>query len=239
MDRHWYDKEESPPKPILPRIYQSLLDCDLDPKQILTKEGYKGFRQWHEKEKAKEREKSLCESSIGPKVQTAAGRGQEKDSKGENMEGRIREGEEIVIQTNRNGEPHYTLGNITFSDNPHKPVIREQEPDIKYKMSVKDNEGEYDSVDDWRQGKMSTKSVGFDPVRKPFHYNQKGIECIDAIEAALTEDEFRGYLKGNMLKYTWRERYKGKAIEDLKKAADYCNRLLIFLTKEKTDAEKK
>ena len=46
-----------------------------------------------------------------------------------------------------------------------------------------------------------------------------------AIEAALTEEEFKGYIKGNVLKYTWRENYKNK-IEDLKKAAWYLNRLI-------------
>mgnify|MGYP003642698884 CR=1 FL=1 len=46
-----------------------------------------------------------------------------------------------------------------------------------------------------------------------------------AIEAALTEEEFKGYVKGNVLKYTWRENYKNK-LEDLKKAAWYLNRLI-------------
>ena len=48
---------------------------------------------------------------------------------------------------------------------------------------------------------------------------------IEAIEAALTEEEFKGYIKGNVLKYTWRENYKNK-MEDLEKAAWYLNRLL-------------
>ena len=57
-------------------------------------------------------------------------------------------------------------------------------------------------------------------VDNPSHYTQGGIECIDAIRAALTDEEFRGYCKGNMLKYVWRERYKGGA-QDLAKAATY------------------
>lgn len=59
----------------------------------------------------------------------------------------------------------------------------------------------------------------------PDHYRQGGIECIDAIEAALTPEEFRGYCKGNIIKYTWRERYKGEAVS-LAKARWYLNRLL-------------
>jgi hypothetical protein len=60
-------------------------------------------------------------------------------------------------------------------------------------------------------------------VNHPPHYTQGGIECIDAIQAALTPEEFRGYCKGNALKYTWRERSKGQD-ESLKKAIWYLER---------------
>jgi hypothetical protein len=63
-----------------------------------------------------------------------------------------------------------------------------------------------------------------DNVNKPEHYRQGGIECIDAIQAALTPEEFRGYCKGNALKYVWRERYKG-GDESLRKAQWYLDRL--------------
>ena len=68
-------------------------------------------------------------------------------------------------------------------------------------------------------------------VNSPPHYNRQGIECIEAIEAALTPEEFKGYCKGNNIKYTWRENYKGKE-EDLRKAAWYLNRLLERLRDE-------
>jgi hypothetical protein len=64
-----------------------------------------------------------------------------------------------------------------------------------------------------------------DPVNQPEHYRQGEIECIDAIAAALTPDEFRGYCKGNVLKYVWRERHKGNA-QSLKKARWYLDRLI-------------
>ena len=63
-----------------------------------------------------------------------------------------------------------------------------------------------------------------DAVNHPPHYRQGGIECIDAIRAALTDEEFRGYCKGNVLKYVWRERHKG-GTESLKKAQWYMGRL--------------
>ena len=65
-----------------------------------------------------------------------------------------------------------------------------------------------------------------DLVNFPPHYRQGGIECIDAIRAALTEEEFRGYCKGNALKYIWRERYKG-GDESLLKADWYIAKLCI------------
>jgi hypothetical protein len=64
-----------------------------------------------------------------------------------------------------------------------------------------------------------------DPVNQPDHYRQGEIECIDAIQAALTAEEFRGYCKGNVLKYVWRERHKGSS-ESLKKARWYLDRLI-------------
>ena len=59
----------------------------------------------------------------------------------------------------------------------------------------------------------------------PSHYKTGEVECIDAIKSALTEEEYRGYLKGNIIKYTWRERMKG-AKESLQKAAWYLERLI-------------
>ena len=61
-------------------------------------------------------------------------------------------------------------------------------------------------------------------VNHPDHYNAGAVECIDAIESALTPEEFRGYCKGNALKYIWRERHKGE--DSLAKGAWYLARLL-------------
>ena len=63
-----------------------------------------------------------------------------------------------------------------------------------------------------------------DMVNSPPHYNQTGIECIDAIEAA-TGDGYEYYLQGNIMKYVWRYRYKNGG-EDLKKARWYLDKLI-------------
>lgn len=65
-----------------------------------------------------------------------------------------------------------------------------------------------------------------DPVNNPGHYTQGGIETIDALEASMSPIEFQGYCKGNILKYLWRYRHKGKAEEDLRKARWYLDRLI-------------
>ena len=65
-----------------------------------------------------------------------------------------------------------------------------------------------------------------DVVNSPSHYTADGgIECIEAIEAQLTPEEYRGWLKGNVAKYVWREKHKG-GIESLKKAQWYLTRLI-------------
>ena len=65
-----------------------------------------------------------------------------------------------------------------------------------------------------------------DMVNSPSHYKTGKIECIEAMEAMLTAEEFIGYLRGNAFKYLWRYRTKGKAYEDLQKAQWYLNRLI-------------
>tara|TARA_R100001015_G_scaffold11832_1_gene4903 strand:- start:3 stop:269 length:267 start_codon:yes stop_codon:yes gene_type:complete len=76
--------------------------------------------------------------------------------------------------------------------------------------------------EDYMIQKMNGESV--DNVNNPSHYNQAGIECLDAIAAA-TDDGYEYYLQGNIIKYLWRYRYKN-GIEDLKKAQFYLDRLI-------------
>jgi len=69
------------------------------------------------------------------------------------------------------------------------------------------------------------KDTKTDMVNSPSHYNQSGIECIAAIQAALGPN-FKYYLQGNVMKYMWRFDYKGKPLEDLQKAQWYLNTLV-------------
>ena len=73
-----------------------------------------------------------------------------------------------------------------------------------------------------------------DMVGAPRHYNTGNIECIDAIEESMSSVAFKGYLKGNCLKYLWRYDYKGKQVEDLQKAGWYLRKLTEMVTEENT-----
>ena len=67
-----------------------------------------------------------------------------------------------------------------------------------------------------------------DVVNAPPHYRAGAVECIDAVKAALTADEYRGYLKGNCLKYAWRERLKS-GLQDIQKLCWYAAELEAFV----------
>ena len=71
-----------------------------------------------------------------------------------------------------------------------------------------------------------------DNVCNPEHYNTGNIECIEAIEESMSSVAYKGYLKGNSMKYLWRYDYKGKQVEDLQKAGWYLNKLTDMVTEE-------
>jgi hypothetical protein len=72
-----------------------------------------------------------------------------------------------------------------------------------------------------------------DDPTNPSHYTAGGVECIEAIEASMSEEAFRGFMKGNCIKYLWRYERKNGA-EDLRKAQWYLQRLA-----EEVDADEK
>ena len=104
---------------------------------------------------------------------------------------------------------------------------------------VNDIEGKFNFIDLYTNTKMKNlvsrieeleeveKELNMkkDNVNNPAHYRQGGIECIEAIKASMSEEGFRDYLKGNVMKYIWRYKHKGKAVEDIEKALWYLNRL--------------
>ena len=67
-----------------------------------------------------------------------------------------------------------------------------------------------------------------DNVNHPSHYNQGGIECIDALNAMVTgyPDPVGAVLAWQVVKYIWRHPFKANPVEDLKKARFYLDRLI-------------
>jgi hypothetical protein len=82
-----------------------------------------------------------------------------------------------------------------------------------------------ESITDVARSIEEARQVEKDAVNNPSHYTTGGIECIDAMQAMLSREEFIGYLRGNVFKYQWRYKHKN-GIEDLKKAQWYANRLI-------------
>lgn len=60
-----------------------------------------------------------------------------------------------------------------------------------------------------------------DPVQRPAHYQQFGMEVIDIIRHVLGPEGFRAYCIGNELKYRLRAGDKGDAAQDMAKAQKY------------------
>ena len=64
-----------------------------------------------------------------------------------------------------------------------------------------------------------------DHVNHPAHYqSDNGIECIDAIRAALGLDGFVAHCRGCAIKYAFRMGKKDQAEQELRKAAWYLTR---------------
>jgi len=104
------------------------------------------------------------------------------------------------------------------------PECKDREGNI---MEYKDQDG---VEENFNVGNLD--DVLEDLVNHPNHYKSEGvgdIECIDAIQAALTEEEFTGFCKGNNIKYTWRANRKQDVRTNIEKARWYINKLLESL----------
>ena len=75
------------------------------------------------------------------------------------------------------------------------------------------------------------RSQAADMVSAPPHYNQAGVECIDAIAAATSgKSGIEAVCVANVIKYLWRYELKN-GVEDVKKARWYLDRLIGGLEK--------
>lgn len=56
---------------------------------------------------------------------------------------------------------------------------------------------------------------------KNSYYDAGGISTMDIIKAKLTDEQFKGFLLGNQIKYACRLNHKGDLVRDAEKAANY------------------
>lgn len=77
----------------------------------------------------------------------------------------------------------------------------------------------------WRESLERRPPDSADNINHPAHYqSDAGVECIDAIHAALGDDGFVAHCRGTAMKYVFRAGKKGSTAEDLRKAAWYLGR---------------
>ena len=53
------------------------------------------------------------------------------------------------------------------------------------------------------------------------HYDAGGIKSLDVIRAKLTPEQYKGFLLGNVIKYSLRLNHKGQAKADAEKLCEY------------------
>jgi uncharacterized protein DUF3310 len=96
---------------------------------------------------------------------------------------------------------------------------------VKGKISSRNDVKLQDAIDE------AKKPQAADMVNAPPHYNQAGIECIDAIAAATSgKTGVQAVCVANVIKYLWRYELKN-GVEDVKKARWYLDRLIGELDK--------
>ncbi|UAK70945.1 DUF3310 domain-containing protein [Aeromonas enteropelogenes] len=72
-------------------------------------------------------------------------------------------------------------------------------------------------------------------IKRPKYYNlfaDDSLESIDAIRILLTPEEFKGFLKGNILKYRFRAGGKDDILQDIGKAKEYNAMLADYVAKK-------
>lgn len=75
---------------------------------------------------------------------------------------------------------------------------------LKYVVEFTDNEqGNY--IWSWGEDNLELFKETQDNVNSPNHYTTTSIECIVAMEAMLSPEEFIGYLRGKLIELTYKQ----------------------------------
>lgn len=98
-------------------------------------------------------------------------------------------------------------------------------------------------VDSELDGEVETVMAGLTKVEyspiNPSHYRMKGIpEAIDIMKHLMTQEQFKGFLWGNIIKYAYRYGRKGDEHDTAGKIEWYANRLKEVCAEEKKEQER-
>jgi hypothetical protein len=103
---------------------------------------------------------------------------------------------------------------------------RLSEAEVEALLQAIKSEDPENIISEWQSSVMPNErpkrkeSPMSDPIN-PNHYKKGEIEAIDAIKSALTEDEWRGFLKGTAIAYLWRLGHKDAVEQDARKTLWY------------------
>ena len=109
----------------------------------------------------------------------------------------------LFVQDHTSEDPHY------WDDTDSREVTEQEFLDIVLERATKNKDD----------------SEVADMVEHPKHYTSGDIECINAIKASMSKEAYKGFLKGQILKYSWRYENKFNPLEDIKKLLWYGNKL--------------
>lgn len=77
---------------------------------------------------------------------------------------------------------------------------------------------------------MEYKQFNANIEETPQHYTKGSIECWDYLKDNMPHEAYIGGMEWNVKKYLHRWRYKGKPVDDLKKARAYLDRMIEELS---------
>jgi len=96
----------------------------------------------------------------------------------------------------------------------------------KYYFYETSKEFIYNDLCDYLVGWKIKESKVKDVVKAPSHYANRKYQTILVMEDTMTTEEFKGYLKGNVMKYTSRAGKKDATLQELNKAKTYLQWLI-------------
>lgn len=131
-----------------------------------------------------------------------------------------------------NAEEELKIGDWVWLDPNEKGIITFIYPDKDACIVDSELDGEVEAV------MAGLTKVDYSPIN-PSHYQVAGIpEAIDIMKHLMTQEQFKGFLWGNIIKYAYRYGRKGDEHDTAGKIEWYANRLKEVCAEEKKEQER-